>query len=211
MAKFACPKCKTPIEATPDLAVVECPTCGKKYKNPKYVAPAAPAEPAEEAAQQNTQEFESKPEVTPAPAPAPAPQPEPQPAPTPAPAPAPAYQVPAPVAYQEQPAAPAEPAPVKESKFTGKMISWLGHHLFNFFITLITLGIAYPWAVCRRYRWEISHKVIDGHKLTFEGKGISLLGHWLLWVLLTIVTIGIYGLWVPCKLQAWITERTHIE
>ena len=91
------------------------------------------------------------------------------------------------------------------------MISWLGHHLFNFFITLITVGIFYPWAICRQYRWEISHKVIDGHKLTFDGKGISLLGHWLLWMLLTIITIGIYGLWVPCKLQAWITERTHIS
>ena len=91
------------------------------------------------------------------------------------------------------------------------MLSWLGHNIVNFLLTLITLGLAYPWVVCRKYRWKIDHQIIDGHKLKFDGKGGSLFGHWLGWVLLTIITIGIYGLWVPCKVQKWITERTHID
>lgn len=254
MAKYACPNCKTVIEATPDIAVVVCPNCGKKYKNPRYVAPAnaapeekpAPEAPAEKAAPQTQNVYPPMPPAWPAPYPQPyygmqgyvfeaeatltptsatvvpavpaAPAFYSAPAAPAAPtfyvapthtAPAPTAATPAAPATEKNPAL-TQDAPVKESKFTGTMLSWLGHRLFNFFLTLITLGLAYPWVVCRGYRWEISHKVIDGRKLTFEGRGISLLGHWLLWVLLTIITIGIYGLWVPCKLQAWITERTHI-
>lgn len=98
-----------------------------------------------------------------------------------------------------------------DSVFTGTVLSLIGHRLFNALLLIVTLGFAYPWVVCRSYRWEISHKVIDGYQLTFDGNGGSLLGHWLVWVLLTIVTIGIYGFFVPVKVQSWITERTHIK
>ncbi len=179
MAKFACPKCKTPISVSPDELVVECPNCGQKCKNPTYQAPVEEETPiVEPEVEESVVEDE-----------------------------APVEEVEAPV--EEEQAAPAQEEGM--SYFTASMISWLGHHLFNFLLTLITLGFAYPWVRCREYRWEISHKVIDGKMLVFEGKGISLLGHWIVWMLLTLITIGIYGLWVPCKMQAWITERTHIR
>ncbi len=191
---LACRGCGHPIELTPDLAVLTCPECGKKYKNPNYAAPTqapapyAPA-PTPTPATESTPAYESAPAYTPAPEAGSAPSYDATPSPD----------------------APAAPAVAPTSKFTGTMISWLGHHLFNMLMLVITLGLAYPWIVCRKYRWKIDRQIIDGHKLKFEGKGGSLFGHWLLWAFLTIITVGIYGLWVPCKIQRWITERTHID
>lgn len=96
-----------------------------------------------------------------------------------------------------------------ESKFTGGVLGNIGISLLQGLLTLITLGIGTPWAICMRQRWICKHTYIDGRQLVFVGRGLHLLGHFLLWGLLTVITIGIFGFWVPIKMQHWITKNTH--
>lgn len=96
-----------------------------------------------------------------------------------------------------------------ESYFDGGLFQLIGWKLLGGLITLITLGICYPWAVCMVYNWEVKHTVIEGKRLEFDGKAIGLFGNWIKWLLLTIITFGIYGFWVNIKLKKWITKHTH--
>lgn len=97
----------------------------------------------------------------------------------------------------------------RESYFDGGLLQLIGWKLLGGLITIITLGICYPWAVCMVYNWEVKHTVIEGKRLEFDGKAIQLFGNWIKWLLLTIITFGIYGFWVGIKLKKWITKHTH--
>ena len=132
-----------------------------------------------------------------------------QPAPNPNPTPDPVYRAPV-----QNPT----PAPVvinnvnvlsNESYFDGTLGQQIGIAIVNFLLLLITLSIYAPWAMCRIYRWETEHTVINGRRLKFEGKGGSLFGQWIKWALLTLITLGIYSFWVQIKLKQWQTKHTH--
>lgn len=88
--------------------------------------------------------------------------------------------------------------------------------LFNIFnkfccilLTVITLGIGYPFAVCIRERFEIKHTKYDGDELRFDGKGVMLIGKWILWWLLSIITFGIYLFFIPSRIKKWKAKNTH--
>ena len=95
-----------------------------------------------------------------------------------------------------------------DSYFDGGLLQLIGWRLLGGLVTLVTLGICYPWAVCMIYNWEVKHTVINGRRLAFDGKAIQLFGNWIKWLLLTIITLGIYGFWVPLKIKAWTTKHT---
>lgn len=95
------------------------------------------------------------------------------------------------------------------SYFDGGLLQLIGTCLWGGFITIITLGICTPWAICLYYRWEAKHTVIDGRRLLFDGTAMQLFGTWIKWMLLTIITIGIYSFWLNIKLKQWIVKHTH--
>lgn len=98
---------------------------------------------------------------------------------------------------------------MEESYFDGGLLQLIGWRLLGFLVTLLTLGICFPWAVCMVENWKVKHTVIDGNRLIFDGKAIQLFGNWIKWLLLTIITLGIYSLWINIKMQKWITKHTH--
>lgn len=97
----------------------------------------------------------------------------------------------------------------QESYFDGGLLQLIGWTLLGIIVTVLTLGICLPWAYCMIYRWEASHTVINGHRLSFDGTALQLFGKWIVWLILTIITIGIYGLWVTIKLKKWKASHTH--
>ncbi len=46
---------------------------------------------------------------------------------------------------------------IEKSYFDGGLLQQIGWTLLGSFITLITFGICYPWAICMMYRWETKH------------------------------------------------------
>ena len=96
----------------------------------------------------------------------------------------------------------------RTSYFQGGLLSYIGHVIIGALLTIITLGIAYPWAVVRIYRWEINNTVIDGRRMVFSGTGAGLFGNWIKWWFLTLITLGIYGFWLHIKLLDWKARHT---
>ena len=88
-----------------------------------------------------------------------------------------------------------------ESYFDGGLLQLIGWRILGGLITLFTLGICYPWAICMVYGWEINHTVVNGHRLKFTGSAVGLFGNWIKWLLLCIITCGIYSFWLQIALK----------
>lgn len=97
------------------------------------------------------------------------------------------------------------------SYFDGGYWAYIGYHFLANFVTIITLGIAYPWMCCMLQRWEAKHTVVCGKRKYFDGKGAQLFGKYILWWFLTIITFGIYGLWLSIAMRKWVAKHTHFE
>jgi len=97
----------------------------------------------------------------------------------------------------------------EKSYFDGGLLQLIGWRLLGLIVTLLTLGICYPWAVCMIYKWEAKHTVIEGERLMFTGNAKQLFGNWIKWFLLTIITFGIYGFWVGIKIKKWKAKHTE--
>lgn len=96
-----------------------------------------------------------------------------------------------------------------ESKFTGGLAGLIGISILQFLLTVVTLGLGAPWAVCIKERWIASHTVIDGRQLFFDGTGGQLFGNYIKWFLLAIITLGIYSFWLTINMKKWVVKHTH--
>ncbi|MAK25653.1 MAG: hypothetical protein CMA02_00060 [Euryarchaeota archaeon] len=77
-----------------------------------------------------------------------------------------------------------------------------------FLLTIITLGIAKPWADTMVINKWASNLVIDGRTVRYSGTGMELFGIWIKVLLLSIVTIGIYYLfWGKYAVNKYIDSR----
>jgi len=95
------------------------------------------------------------------------------------------------------------------SVFTGGLLGLIGVNLLQALLTVCTLGLCVPWAVCIKERWIAKHTYIDGKQLKFDGTGGQLFGKYIVWMLLTIITIGIYAFWLDIKMKQWVVKHTH--
>jgi len=98
--------------------------------------------------------------------------------------------------------------PVSTSYFDGKLIQLIGWQILGYFVTAVTFGICFPWAICKIYEWEAKHTVIEGRRLVFDGTALELFSLWIKWWLFCIITFGIYALWVDIDLKKWRTRHT---
>lgn len=104
-----------------------------------------------------------------------------------------------------------EPFNKEDSYFDGVLLGLIGVNLFSRILTLISLGLLYPFVICYKQKWITKHTIINRKKLVFSGKALNLVGHYLLWYFLTLITVGIFGLWVPIKICNWKAKNTHIK
>jgi len=115
----------------------------------------------------------------------------------------------------------AQPLPMEEpivstknpvpSRFVGKAIPFFFLNLGCFLLTIITLGIMFPWCLCWTARYEAAHTYVDGKPFFFDGRGSELIGKWLLYFLLFVITCGVFGLWIPKKIENWKMAHLHFS
>ncbi|MDE7400559.1 MAG: DUF898 family protein [Clostridia bacterium] len=120
-----------------------------------------------------------------------------------------------------QPAAPAPkpaaPAPVETSttipsKYTGGALMTFLINYAVAFVSIISLGLLFPFMFCWRKRWQAEHTFINGRRLVFDGTGVQLFGRFMIWFLLAIATLGIYFIIKGnISFVAWETKHTHFE
>lgn len=96
-----------------------------------------------------------------------------------------------------------------QSYFDGRLLQYIGWLLIGIIITVCTLGICYPWALCKLYGWKINHTIVEGRRLRFDGKAVQLFGNWIKWWLLCVITLGIYSFWLGIALNKWKAKHTH--
>lgn len=96
----------------------------------------------------------------------------------------------------------------EESYFDGGLLQLIGWSMLGFLITVLSIGILYPWALVMVYGWRINHTVINGKRLKFSGTAMGLFGNWIKWLLLMIITLGIYSFWVGIALEKWRVKNT---
>lgn len=94
-----------------------------------------------------------------------------------------------------------------EFKGTGGSYLWL--LIWTGFLTAITFGIYYSWAMCAVEKWKAKHTYIDDRQLVFMGTGAGFFGTWLLILILTILTLGLYAPWGFCRIQRWKTNNLY--
>ena len=99
----------------------------------------------------------------------------------------------------------------KNFEFDGGAATYLGTSILAFLITILTLGIAYPYALVLQQRWKAKHTYVQAYRLKFIGTGLGLFGNWIKWLFLCIVTLGIYSFWVAPRVTKWVVEHTDFD
>lgn len=98
----------------------------------------------------------------------------------------------------------------EKSVFTGGAFANYFISLGTALLSVITLGIAYPFMACLKLKWMKQHTFINGRQMTFDGNGLQFFGRYMLMWLLSIITFGIYyALFMKVAVEKWQTSHTH--
>ena len=132
--------------------------------------------------------------------------------PVPSPLPPPPAPSPAPLGNQAfAPIGPPDRSDARSFSFDGGAATYIGTALLALLITVVTVGLAFPFALVLRQRWQAKHTFVEGRQLQFTGTGIGLFGNWIKWLLLTIITLGIYSFWVVPRIIKWTVEHQEFS
>ncbi len=98
-----------------------------------------------------------------------------------------------------------------KSGFTATVFELFAEKLLLMWVSMVTLGFAYPWLKCHYEGFIASKTYVKGRRLSFDGKGKDLAKKYYLWMLLCVVTFGIYSIFLADKLHKWVIEHTHYD
>ncbi len=96
----------------------------------------------------------------------------------------------------------------QKSYFDGGFFGYIGHQILYCLMSVFSLGIAVPWAICMMERWKINHTVVNGRRLKFTGTGGQLFGKYILGIFLSVITFGIYSIWFGLSIEKWKVSHT---
>ncbi len=94
--------------------------------------------------------------------------------------------------------------------FDGNTAEYVGYSIIMVLVSMITLGIAFPWVYTMFMKWYMGHYVVTGYRMSFDGKGLQFLGTCIICVLLSLITFGIYTPWAVIRLNKWTYSHTHV-
>ena len=79
-------------------------------------------------------------------------------------------------------------------KFNGSGGALFGILIVNFLLTVITLGLYYPWAKSKRMKYLYAETELDGSRFTFHGTGAEMFKGFIKAIGLLIVVYGVFFL-----------------
>ncbi len=99
--------------------------------------------------------------------------------------------------------------------YSGEGGALFGEIFVGYIFTILTLGIYFPWFICKLARHVSSHlnaQMSDGtrYNLMFSGEGGSLFGTFIVGQILMMLTLGIYFPWYMCKVRKFFASNTKI-
>lgn len=94
--------------------------------------------------------------------------------------------------------------------FRGEVWDFLKIFVFGTFLSIITLGIYYPFFDARRQDFMISNSFFGNRSFSFNGRGKDLFGPFLIALLLTLPTLGFCWFWFGARKQRYYWEHTTI-
>jgi uncharacterized membrane protein YjgN (DUF898 family) len=102
--------------------------------------------------------------------------------------------------------------PKGNCEFNGSGREYLEVFIIHIFLlSILTLGIYFPWAWVRLFRLRASHTRINGKSMTFTGTGGQFFVLCLVNGLLTLITLGIYWPWAACRISDWKARNSLID
>ena len=100
--------------------------------------------------------------------------------------------------------------PYQGSLFDGSFASYLGNSVLCSFLTMITCGIAYPWACVPLLKWQFSGSVVSGDRFGYFGNGTDMFGIYIINWLLSLITCGLYYPWAVCRINRYVCSNVHV-
>lgn len=98
-----------------------------------------------------------------------------------------------------------------KSRFIGEPAMYYVYNMLVAYGTLFSLGIAYPFLLAWKLKWETGQIFIDDRRLVFDGRGKEIFGESMLWLFLSVITLGVCSAFWQVKIERWRMEHTHFE
>ncbi len=95
--------------------------------------------------------------------------------------------------------------------YDGSVEERLGHQIITTLVTIVTCGLAAPWARVRLIQYDSDHTVIHGMRLGFVGTGMDYWIEGIIIQIFTFLTCGIYNAWGICRINRWVCSNTIIQ
>jgi len=95
--------------------------------------------------------------------------------------------------------------------FRGQIWDFVRLFIGGWFLTLLTLGLYYPFYDTRRHGFMVSKSYFGSQRFKFDGAGRDLFKAYLLALLLFLPTLGLYWFWFMAKKQRYFWEHTHLD
>jgi uncharacterized membrane protein YjgN (DUF898 family) len=95
--------------------------------------------------------------------------------------------------------------------FDGRSLEVAKIYLKGVALTIITLGIYYPWFFAEKEAYLIGNTRYGNTHFGFESDGKEIFFIYLKGIFLSIITLGIYASWFMADLQNYIWNRTSVQ
>jgi uncharacterized membrane protein YjgN (DUF898 family) len=92
--------------------------------------------------------------------------------------------------------------------FRGRTVPFVKLFLSGTLLSLVTLGLYYPFFDTRRYGFLASHSFFGSARFGFDGHGRDLFGRFAVAILLTLPTLGLCWFWYLARAQRYCWDHT---
>jgi uncharacterized membrane protein YjgN (DUF898 family) len=94
--------------------------------------------------------------------------------------------------------------------FRGPVREFMNLYLRGVMLSVITLGIYYPYFVARRHGYLTARSYFGNERFDWDGRGAELFPIYALTVLLWLPTLGFYWFWFQARKQRYLWDHTTL-